>query len=101
MAILPRSSSLCFTFELFNLQLELALPGNYNVYVSKDRLQENIIVAVRTESQKAEDHGGSNMRVTPNVLSGKEVVVVLVCVDREENERCVIALILWDTAGEV
>lgn len=32
------------------------------------------------------------MRVTQNVFSGKEVVVVIVCVDREENEGHVIAL---------
>lgn len=32
------------------------------------------------------------MRVTQNVFSGKEVVVIIVCVDREENECHVIAL---------
>lgn len=61
MAILPRSSSLCFTFELFNLQLELALLGNYDVYVSRERLKENLIVAVRMESQKVENHRGGGV----------------------------------------
>lgn len=76
MAILPHSSSLCFTFELFNLQLELTLLGNYNVYISCKRLKENVIVAVRTESEKVENHRGSNKRVTLNVLSGEEVVML-------------------------
>lgn len=52
MAILPHSSTLCFTFELFNLKLEFALQGNYNVYVSKERLMEHLIVVVLTESEK-------------------------------------------------
>lgn len=71
MAILPRSFSLCFTFELFNLQRELALLGNSNVYVSKERLKENLIVAVRTESEKVENYAGSNMREIRDGLSGK------------------------------
>lgn len=79
MAILPRSSSLCFTFELFNLQLELALLGNNNVYVSKERLKENLIVVVRTESEKVENHTGSNMRVTQSGLSGKRSCYYYVC----------------------
>ena len=42
--------------------------GNYNVYVSKERLEGDLIVAVRTESEKVENHTGSNMRVTENRL---------------------------------
>ena len=32
--------------------------------------------------------GGGNMKT---VLSGREAVVIIMCVDREENERCVVA----------
>lgn len=76
MAILPRNSSLCFTFELFNLQLEQALLGNYNLYVRKERLKETFIVAVRTEREKAT----------------RKVAIIIMCVDREENECSVITL---------
>ncbi len=62
------------------------------VYVSEERLKENLIVAVRTESEKVENHEGNNMSVTPSVFPGKEVVVVITCVDREENECRVKAL---------
>lgn len=67
MAILPRSSSLRFTFELFNLLLELAMLRNYNVQymLGEERLKENLIVVVRTESEKVGTHSGSN-RVTLN-----------------------------------
>lgn len=42
---------------------------------SKERLKEHIIVVVHTESEKVENHRGSNMRATPKVLSGEEVVM--------------------------
>ena len=52
MAIRPHSTGLCFTFELFNLQLELALPGNYNVYVRLERLKVNAFDVAHTETEK-------------------------------------------------
>lgn len=79
MAILPRSSSLCVTFKLFNSQLELSFLRHYNVYISKARPKENVSVVVRNESEKVEKHRGSNTRVTRNTLSGRKVVI-LFCV---------------------
>lgn len=65
------------------------------MYVSKERKgKENVIVVVCTESEKVENHKGSNMRVTLKVLSGKIVIIIIIiiCVDRDENECCVTAL---------
>lgn len=81
MAILPRSSSLCFTFELFNLQLELALLGNCNLcvlYASKDRLEEDCCGLHRVR-EGGKQRGEGNMRVQ-TLLSRIELV------DKEKYE---------------